>query len=86
MARLPLKSLAPHGHNTHILQSAMLMNRFRDGEFQVLNAGDFVRCAVSGQVISLEDLRYWNVDRQEAYATAEISLKRYMELKHRQRR
>jgi hypothetical protein len=100
MARLPLKSLAPHGHNTYVLQSAMLMNRFekffglrseakvrfRDGEFQVLNAGDFVRCAVSGQVISLEDLRYWNVDRQEAYATAEISLKRYMELKHRQRR
>ena len=55
--------------------------RYLDGEFQVLNAGDFVRCAVTGQVISLEDLRYWNVDRQEAYASAEISLRRYQDLK-----
>ena len=55
--------------------------RYLDGEFQILNAGDFVRCAVTGQAITLEDLRYWNVDRQEAYASAEISLERYMELK-----
>lgn len=60
--------------------------RFLDGEFQVLNAGDFVRCAVTGQVISLEDLRYWNVDRQEAYASADISLKRYLELKQQRQR
>lgn len=57
--------------------------RFLDGEFQVLNAGDFVRCAVTGQSITLEDLRYWSVDRQEAYASAEISLKRHLELKRR---
>jgi hypothetical protein len=55
--------------------------RFLDGEFQVLNAGDFVRCAVTGQSIALDELRYWNVDRQEAYASAEISLKRYLELR-----
>ena len=60
--------------------------RFLDGEFQVLNAGDFVRCTVTGQVINLEDLRYWNVDRQEAYASAEISLKRFMELKQQRQR
>lgn len=60
--------------------------RYLDGEFQLLNAGDFVRCAVTGQAISLEDLRYWNVDRQEAYASAEISLKRYLELKQRGRK
>ena len=55
--------------------------RFLDGEFQVLNAGDFVRCAVTGQTITLDELRYWNVDRQEAYASAEISFKRYLELR-----
>ena len=55
--------------------------RYLDGEFQILNTGDFVRCAVTGQAITLEDLRYWNVDRQEAYASAEISLERYMDLK-----
>ena len=55
--------------------------RFLDGEFQVLNAGDFVRCAVTGQAISLDELRYWNVDRQEAYASADVSLARYLELR-----
>ena len=57
--------------------------RFLDGEFQVLNAGDFVRCAVTGQAITLDDLRYWSVDRQEAYASAEVSLQRHLELKSR---
>lgn len=60
--------------------------RFLDGEFQVLNAGDFVRCAVTGQTITLDELRYWDVDRQEAYASAEISFKRYLELRKAQRR
>lgn len=55
--------------------------RFLDGEFEVVSPGDFVRCAVSGQVISLPDLRYWSVDSQEAYASAEISLKRYLEVR-----
>lgn len=50
------------------------------GEFQVLSAGDFVRCAVTGQPIPLSELRYWNVDRQEPYASAEIAMKRYIEL------
>ena len=54
--------------------------RYLDGEFQVLGAGDFVRCAVTGEVIALPDLRYWSVERQEAYATAEASLQRYRSL------
>jgi hypothetical protein len=59
--------------------------RFMDGEFQVLSAGDFVRCAVSGEPIMLADLRYWSVDLQEAYASAEVSLQRYSELRARGR-
>ncbi|HVX36132.1 MAG TPA: DUF2093 domain-containing protein [Hyphomicrobium sp.] len=55
--------------------------RYLDGEFEVLSPGEFVRCAVTGQPISLADLRYWSVDAQEAYASAEISVKRYLELK-----
>ena len=55
--------------------------RFLDGEFEVVSPGDFVRCAVSGQPISLPDLKYWSVDAQEAYASAEISLKRYLEMR-----
>ena len=53
--------------------------RYLDGEFQVISPGEFVRCAVTGQRIDLSDLRYWNVELQEAYASADISLKRYLE-------
>ena len=56
--------------------------RFLDGEFEVVSPGDFVRCAVSGQAIALPDLRYWSVDAQEAYASAEISLKRHLETRN----
>ena len=42
--------------------------------FRVLTPGDHVRCALTGQPIPLEDLRYWSVARQEAYSSAEISI------------
>jgi hypothetical protein len=51
--------------------------RYLDGEFQVLAPGDFVCCAVTGEPIALPDLRYWSVDLQEAYASAEIAFERY---------
>lgn len=60
--------------------------RFLDGEFEVLAPGDFVRCAVTGYQIPLADLRYWSVDAQEAYASAEISVKRYLELREQAER
>lgn len=41
--------------------------------FRVLVQGDHVVCAVSGEHIALEDLRYWSVARQEPYATAPIA-------------
>jgi len=55
--------------------------RYLDGDFQVMVPGAFVTCAVTGMHIPLSDLRYWSVDRQEAYADAAASLKREMELK-----
>lgn len=53
--------------------------RYLDGEFQVISPGEFVRCAVTGQKIDLADLRYWSVELQEAYASADISFSRYLE-------
>jgi hypothetical protein len=41
--------------------------------FRVLATGDHVVCAVSGARITLEDLRYWSVARQEPYATPELA-------------
>jgi hypothetical protein len=45
------------------------------GTYRVLVPGDHVVCAVSLQPIPLADLKYWSVERQEAYASAEASLK-----------
>jgi hypothetical protein len=59
--------------------------KFLDGEFQVLSPGEFVRCAVTGEPIPLTELRYWSVELQEAYATPEISLRRYLEARRRRR-
>ncbi len=41
--------------------------------FRVLSPGDHVVCAVTGERIALEELRYWSVVRQEAYASPEIA-------------
>lgn len=43
--------------------------------FRVLASGDHVVCAVSGEKIPLDNLRYWSVARQEPYASAEISVR-----------
>ena len=49
--------------------------RYLDGDFQVISPGTFVRCAVTGAQIPLDELRYWSVPRQEAYADADASLR-----------
>lgn len=49
---------------------------YLDGDFRVRRPGAFVRCAATGEPIPLEDLRYWNVDRQEPYASPEAKLQR----------
>lgn len=43
--------------------------------FRVLAPGDHVICALTGAAIALDDLRYWNVARQEPYASAEAATK-----------
>jgi hypothetical protein len=53
--------------------------RFLDGDFQVLSPGAFVRCAVTGADIPLDELKYWSVKRQEAYVDATASLVRFRE-------
>ena len=52
---------------------------FLDGDFRILRPGAFVRCAVTGEPIPLEELRYWSVDRQEAYANPAASMQRERE-------
>ncbi|WP_188771669.1 DUF2093 domain-containing protein [Novosphingobium endophyticum] len=46
--------------------------------FRMISSGHFVVCAVTGERIALEALRYWSVERQEPYATAEIATRRLL--------
>ena len=64
----------------NIAQAGEAKLRYLDGEFQVLSPGSYVRCAVTGQPIAIEDLRYWSVELQEPYANAEVSLRRYLDV------
>jgi hypothetical protein len=54
--------------------------RYQDNEFTILRQGMYVRCAVSGEHIRLDELRYWNVDLQEAYRGPEEALERWRQL------
>ncbi len=54
--------------------------RYLDADFQVVQTGEFVRCAVTDQPIKLNELRYWSVERQEAYVSAEAAMQRYNEV------
>ena len=54
--------------------------QFLDGDYRVVVPGSFVRCAVTGKPISLDELRYWSVERQEAYADPTAALARIKQL------
>lgn len=43
---------------------------YTDFTFNVISPGDFVVCAVTGQKIPLNLLKYWSIDKQEPYADA----------------
>lgn len=51
--------------------------RYLDGDYRIVRPGSHVRCAVTGQRIAVDDLKYWSVARQEAYATPEAVLARF---------
>src|SRR5258706_16287521 len=51
--------------------------KYLDGDFRVVRPGAFVRCAVTGVAIPLEELKYWSVDLQAAYVNPDAVLKRY---------
>lgn len=53
--------------------------RYLDGDFQVTSPGAFVRCAVTGESIPLDELKYWSVARQEAYVSASVAVAREIE-------
>ena len=54
--------------------------KFNPSNFEIVENGDYVICAVSGKKIPLNQLIYWNVERQEAYFSPKEAQQRYEEL------
>ena len=51
--------------------------QYLDGDFRVVSPGTYVRCAVTDARIPLDELKYWSVDLQEAYALPNAVLQRH---------
>ncbi len=49
-------------------------------DFTIVEPGAFVLCAVTGQPISIVDLRYWSHVLQEAYVDASAAYARFKQL------
>ena len=50
--------------------------KYLPNNFEIIEEGTFVICAISGKEIPLEKLNYWNVDLQEAYySPIEVNLR-----------
>ena len=59
------------------MQNKLAIIKYKPNDFEILENGDHVICAISGKKISIKSLNYWNVDRQEAYYSyVEASIKR----------
>ena len=56
--------------------------KYLPNNFDIIEEGDHVICAVSGKKISLQNLNYWNVDEQEAYFSyVEAAIKKEKKIK-----
>ncbi|WP_306015884.1 DUF2093 domain-containing protein [Oceanicaulis sp. MMSF_3324] len=53
---------------------------YGDADFMILKPGAFVKCAVTGESIALNNLRYWSAELQEAYLDANAATQRWREV------
>ena len=59
------------------MENKLAKLKYLPNNFEILENGDHVICAISGKKISIENLTYWNVDEQEAYFSyVEASMKK----------
>lgn len=71
--------------NKHERSGGEAVVEYLDSNLRLVRPGAYVRCAVTGQPIPLDQLKYWSVERQEAYAGPEEVLTR-LGVKRRQPR
>ena len=53
--------------------------KYNPNNFEIIEEGNYVVCAVSGKNIPLNQLNYWNVELQEAYLSPKEAQQRYEE-------
>ena len=59
------------------MENKLAKLKYLPNNFEIIENGDHVICAISGKKISIENLTYWNVDEQEAYFSyLEASIKK----------
>ena len=49
------------------MQKKLAKIKYLPNNFQIIEYGDYVECAVSSKKINIDNLTYWNVELQEAY-------------------
>ena len=57
--------------------------KFNPNNFEIIEEGDHVFCAISGKKIPLNQLTYWNVELQEAYYSPKEAKIRFEQIKSR---
>ena len=51
--------------------------KYLPNNFEIIESGDYVVCAITKKKISLDNLNYWNVEKQEPYFSyVEASIKK----------
>ena len=51
--------------------------KYLPADLEILREGDFVRCGVTGDPIQVENLRYWDVERQVPFKSALVAFEEY---------
>ena len=59
------------------MENKLAKLKYLPNNFEIIENGDHVVCAVSGKKVHIENLTYWNVDEQEPYYSyIEASIKK----------
>ena len=59
------------------MENKLAKLKYLPNNFEIIENGDHVVCAISGKKILIENLTYWNVDEQEPYYSyIEASIKK----------
>ena len=59
------------------MENKLAKLKYLPNNFEIIENGDYVVCAISGKKILIENLTYWNVDEQEPYYSyIEASIKK----------